>query len=207
MPLPVFVSLPGSGQVAELEFLYPGHWGMNYAQHMEAVMTYEVGGQPSGLEITNDGALVFVADEASDSIVVIDTAQGSFSRVNIGGTSRRLALTPDESVLYVVRTDDSLISLVDVATLTKIFPGVAEPNSTDPEGLTEDLGLPGVPRSVTFVKGMSTLVLDESNATYRDHSTDMLSLNELADINSCEINADCAASSECDETKKCKCGD
>ncbi|MBW1809434.1 MAG: hypothetical protein JRJ87_14660 [Deltaproteobacteria bacterium] len=183
LPLPAYVSLPGSGQVAVLEFLYPGQWNMNYAQHMETVMLYDVGGQPSGLEITNDGGLVFVADEASDSIVVIDTYQKTFSRVNIGGTSRRLALTPDESVLYVVRTDDSLISLVDVATLTKINPGVAGPNSTNPEGLSEDLGLPGIPRSITFVSGMTTLVYDESNASQRDHTTEMLSIKELADIN------------------------
>jgi DNA-binding beta-propeller fold protein YncE len=211
LPLPVFVSLPGCGQVVELEFLYPGYdQNPDHNQHMQAIMTYNVTGQPSGMEITSDGALVFVADEASDSIVVIDTALGTFSRVNVGGPSRRLALTPDESVLYVVRTDDSLISLVDVATLTKIRPGVSEPNSTDPEGLVQDLGLPGIPRSVTFTSGMANLVLDESNATYRDYTKYMLSFNELADIQAadkCQVDEDCPENSECTKEGQCICSE
>ncbi len=177
--LPVFVSLAGIGQVARLEFRYPGY-GPGYAQRMDLAEVLEVGGRPSGMAITRDGSQVFVADEASDTIVAIDTAKMTFDRIDVGGPSRRLALTPDDSTLYVVRLDEGLISLVDVAAHGYLPRGEAPINAQDPEGWPTDISLPGIPRSITFTSGVSAKVFDESGVASRDYTSELLTSVELS---------------------------
>jgi hypothetical protein len=179
--LPVFVSLAGSGQVARLDFRYPGY-GPDYAQRMDLTEILEVGGRPSGMAMTRDGSQVFVADQASDSIIAIDTDWMTFDRIDIGGPSRRLALTPDDSTLYVVRLDDGLISLVDVATHSYRPAGQAPVNAQDPEGWPSDIRLPGIPRSIAFAKGITVKVFDETGLASRDYTTELLASYESTGI-------------------------
>jgi DNA-binding beta-propeller fold protein YncE len=93
-PLPVYVSLPGSGQVAALSFYYPDP-DNNSLPRMELVELINVGGRPSGMALTQDGSTLFVADEDSSAIVVVNCTDNSFEYVEVGGPSRRMAMTID----------------------------------------------------------------------------------------------------------------
>ncbi len=158
-PLPAWVSLPASGQVAFLQFHYPGS-GM--PQRMFFIEALDLGGIPSGMDVTADGATLYVADEGSDSIAVVDTATRTVERVVVGGPSRRVFLTPDEQVLYVVRLDDNRIALVDTASRRRLAAFQPEdPRARDPEGDGLDIVVQGIPREITFVEGHTIDVLDD----------------------------------------------
>ncbi len=150
-PLPVWVSLPGAGRLVLLHFIYPLDGGPQLLRH---VAEMEVGGLPSGLAVSDDGTRLYAADEASDSIVVVDTAAWTSQRVVVGGPTRRVYLGPREEVLYAVRLDDNRIALVDTATLQRRSAFVDErPEAQDPNGGEQDMVLPGIPRAIGFSHG------------------------------------------------------
>ncbi|MBW2701802.1 MAG: hypothetical protein JRF33_13385 [Deltaproteobacteria bacterium] len=174
--LPVWVSLSGTGQVAELAFSYPEIMG-ELPQRADWVQVIDLGGVPSGLAITHDGSMLFVADEMADSIAAIDTESGEVHRIDVGGPSRRLALTPDERVLYVVRLDKPLIALVDAVALTRMLPSMSPASASNPleDGLA--IKVAGVPRSIAFVQGLSVDVRDENGAVVQ-FTTELLGEGE-----------------------------
>jgi len=180
-PLPVFVSLTGGGQVAWLQLDYADEQN-HIPLRLTLVDVLDVGGLPAGLAVTGDGSLLFIADEASSSIAVLHTADGSLERIEVGGTSRRLALSPDESVLYVVLPDDKEIALVDVASLSRLAASQARADAQEPLSGGENIHLSSIPRSLTFVQGVSTVVFDEAGASPRDYTSQLLTSNELRDI-------------------------
>jgi hypothetical protein len=179
-PLPVYVSLTGTGQIAVLQFLYPGMYP-GYPQRMDLVQVIDIDleAQPSGLALTQDGTTLFAADEASDSIIVVDTATMTPARIPVGGPTRRVFLSPDDSVLYAIHIGEGRISLVDVATRQKRPPGDVRVDARDPRGVEEDdIRLPGVPRSLAFVRGVPILMYDDTGAI-REYTTELLTTAEL----------------------------
>ncbi len=161
VPLPVWVSIPTSGQVALLHFQYPM---ANAPQTLRFIRTVDLGGMPSGMAITSDGKTLFVADEDSDSISVINLGTLDVERVMVGGPSRRVFLSPDESVLYVVRLDDNRIALVDTTSLERLQAYRGEfDTEADPDADEMDIVLPGIPRDITFAKGHGLKVLGKDS--------------------------------------------
>jgi YVTN family beta-propeller protein len=181
-PLPVYVSLAGVGQIAVLNFTYPEVHPGNH-QRMELVGLIDVDGQPSGLALTEDGATLFAADEASDSVIVIDTATMlPEDRIPVGGPTRRIFLSPDDSVLYAIRIDDGRISLIDVAMRMKRSPGDVRVDAKDPRGGDEnDFRLSGVPRSLTFSQGVPIFIFDDVGVV-REYTTELHTKAELEEI-------------------------
>ncbi|MBN2497553.1 MAG: hypothetical protein JXR96_23370 [Deltaproteobacteria bacterium] len=171
--LPVWVSLSLSGQLARLEFTYP--LGEGIPQRLDLAEIVDVGGVPSGLAITHDGATLVMADEASDSIAVLDTLSLSLDRVDAGGPTRRVFLTPDEQIVYAVRLDSPEIRLVDLQSRAPVPTGYeALPDTArNPDEDGSSLMLPGIPRSITFVEGHSLSVLDEGSESI-DYTTELL---------------------------------
>ena len=161
--LPVWVSLLGAGQIAELHFRYPGG---GLPQRLAFQRVYDLGGMPSGLAVTRDGSILYIADEDSDSIAILDTATGDITRVVVDGPSRSVFLSPDEATLYVLRLDESRIALVDTATRQRQVPYIdPEVRAQDPEGDGLDIVIPGIPREITFVTGSTLNVADENLST------------------------------------------
>lgn len=164
--LPVWVSLPAAGRVVLLEFRYPS---VNNPHLLTYVASIDLGGRPSGLAINQDGSKLYVADEESDSIAVVDTVVWEVSRVVVDGPTRRVALTPDESVLYAVRLDEPRIALVDTNNLERRPAYTAEdPLAQDPRADGLDIQVPGIPREVVFVTGqlISTEGLEGATVPY-----------------------------------------
>lgn len=156
VPLPVWVSLPAAGRVALLEFRYPS---VNNPQLLTYVGSIDLGGRPSGLAISADGSWLYVADEDSDSIAAVDTLSWEVTRVLVDGPTRRVYLTPDESVVYAVRLDEPRIGLVDTETLERRPVYVPEdPRAQNPDRHELDIQVPGIPREITFVTGQTIRV-------------------------------------------------
>ena len=181
-PLPVYVSLTGTGQIAVLHFLYPGFYP-GYPQRMDLMQLIPVGGQPTGLALTQDGATLFAADQASDEIIVVDTQTLlPEPRIPVGKPTRRVFLTPDDSVLYAIHVSEGRISLVDVATRTKRLPGEVRADAVDPRIEEDgDIRLPAVPRSLAFVQGVPILMYDDEG-TIREYTAELNSTAELEEI-------------------------
>ncbi len=177
-PLPVFVSLPGTGELVVLEFRYPESQPDNRPR-LSLQRRIAVGGIPSGMAVTPDGARVYLADEGGDSVAVVEVATGAVTRVPVGGPSRRLALAPDGSVVYVLRLDRGRVMLLDTASLALRAPGDVRPEAQDPaSGLAEGLSITGMPREITFVRGSPMRVLSEAGQA-RDYTTELLTAAEF----------------------------
>ncbi len=156
VPLPVWVSLPAAGRIALLEFYYPS---ANNPQLLRFVASIDLGGRPSGLALTADGSMLFVADEDSDSIAAVDTQTWEVSRVVVDGPTRRVYLTPDESMIYAVRLDEPRIALVDAQTLERQPVYVPDdPRAQNPDRDALDIVVPGIARDITFVTGQTITV-------------------------------------------------
>jgi hypothetical protein len=180
-PLPVYVSLTGTGQIALLHFFYPGMYP-GYPQRMDLVHLIDVGGQPTGLALTQDGTTLFAADEGSDSIIVVDTTTMLPGRIPVGGFTRRVFLCPDDSVLYAIHIEEGRISLIDVETQTKRMPGEVRVDAMDPLiGDDGDFRLPGVPRSLAFVQGVPMLIYDDTGVI-REYTSELHTAAELEEI-------------------------
>ncbi|RME28078.1 MAG: hypothetical protein D6806_03475, partial [Deltaproteobacteria bacterium] len=181
LPLPVFVSLAGTGEVVELSFHYPDQPADGMPQTLELARRFYVGGQPAGLAVTADGRRLFVADRASSSIAVIDTESGAIDRVEVGGQSEKVALTPDGSALYVLLPVAKQVAVVDAQTLVRIPASAPRAESRNPSD-RENIQLDDVPRGITFTRGVPTVVFGEAASGPRDYTTELLSQAELADI-------------------------
>ena len=168
-PLPVFVSLPGVGKVQRFDIKLPADSGQG-KPFVLSDETIDVGGIPSGLAINKAGTMLFVANEESDQITAYDIEQGILTTIEVGGPSRKVYLTPDETVVYVFRSDESRIVLVDAVNLVRINAGLEElttarnPLEFVEEGEYRDIVLSGLPQSLVFVTGRSV------NVAYRDFS-------------------------------------
>jgi hypothetical protein len=186
-PLPVYASLTGSGEIAVMSFNYPRPelgWDQQTMELVEVIDVRAVpeneNSQPAGLAVTRDGSLLFAADRGSDSILVIDLTDLTVSQIDIGGPSHRVFLTPDDSMLYVVKISGGLISLVDVESLERVRPGETIATAVDPEASGDyDIRITAVPRSIGFVQGVPMPVYDEF-VVPQEYTSELLTDDELA---------------------------
>jgi YVTN family beta-propeller protein len=72
---------------------------------------------PLNLAITRDGERLFVACEASNSVIVLDAESGRiFAEVEVGIQPHFVAFSPDESLVYVSNRGSDNVSVVDART-------------------------------------------------------------------------------------------
>jgi YVTN family beta-propeller protein len=72
---------------------------------------------PVNLALSADGKELFVACEASDSVVVVDTvARRKLAEIDVGRQPNDVAFSPDGSTAYVSNRLDDSVSAIDVAT-------------------------------------------------------------------------------------------
>ncbi len=77
----------------------------------------EVGEEPEGVQVTADGATVYVASEAANIVHVIDTASAEVKAdILVGTRPRRFALTPDEKELWVSAELAGQVDIIDTRT-------------------------------------------------------------------------------------------
>ncbi len=172
-PLPIYVSYVSplesgqiSGHIAVLNFQYPDATvtpsiPLNLTLLQPPVDIGVDGSMPSGLALTKDGSTLFVADEGLTTIYKIDTATKTVTNsIDVGGPSRRLALTSDESKLYVIPNTSGFI----LNPITNVLSVGSEISVVDTNSgsLLTTIQIPDVPRSVTFVDGL-TLSVDSEN--------------------------------------------
>jgi YVTN family beta-propeller protein len=130
---PVLVEVPGYQlsytTPARLTFLatdVAGHEGSASVEiGLKPLIDIEAGSYGE-IVVSRDGTRAFVTDHQDDAIDVIDLDRGSptFHSVigthSFGGEPRDLALTPADDRLYVLFQEDSLIAVIDTASLTVI---------------------------------------------------------------------------------------
>jgi len=102
-----------------------------------------VGGNPRGLDITPDGALVFVANRGDNTVSVIRTSDDTvIATIQLTGTGEpyNVEVSPDGSTVYVVNktiggggAGTSDVSVIDVASRAEVRTITLD--GTSPEGL------------------------------------------------------------------------
>ncbi len=78
--------------------------------------TLTVGANPRALAITPDGSKVYVANNGSNSVSVINTADNSVESIAVDNFPYAIAITPDGTKAYVVNSKE--VQVIDVASDT-----------------------------------------------------------------------------------------
>lgn len=80
-----------------------------------------VGFLSRAIAVTPDGAFVYVANEADDTVSVIDTARAAVaSTITVGNGPQGVAVTPDGAFVYVANAFSDDVSVIDVRTNTVV---------------------------------------------------------------------------------------
>ena len=100
-----------------------------------------VGNNPGEVIVSSDGRTAYAANQGSNSVSVIDVAQGKVTAtVGVGQVPAGLALTPDGGTLWVANYSDDTVQPVDTADLTAGTPiavgGGPENMAITPDGGT-----------------------------------------------------------------------
>jgi len=91
---------------------------------------------PFNLVASRDGSRLYVACEASDSLIVVDTEQRMVvAEVAIGNLPHGVALSPDGSRVYVSNRGSDSVSVIDATTL-EVIASIAV--GDEPHGLAAD---------------------------------------------------------------------
>lgn len=91
---------------------------------------------PLNLAISPDGAELYVACEASDSVIVVDVAtRRKVAEIGVGGQPNDVTFSPDGRKAYVTNRLDDSVGVIDVA--SRELAGVA-PVGDEPHGLLFD---------------------------------------------------------------------
>jgi len=88
-----------------------------------------VGTTPEGVAVTPDGAFVYVANQGSDNVSVIDTStnievdvdgdpNNGITRIPVGDVPLGTAVTPDGAFVYVANVNSDNVSVIDTSTNT-----------------------------------------------------------------------------------------
>lgn len=122
-----FVSRPRAGVVVKVDL-----------STRQVVGFYEVGGAPRGLQGSQSGQKVYVADSAGDAIHRITIATGEVSRITVGAPTEAIFVSPNPEWVYALSADSGSLFVVNPATEQRenIFPD-------GPPGAGPDLSLPG----------------------------------------------------------------
>src|SRR5205807_3975516 len=69
---------------------------------------------PAAVSVTPDGSRVYVANEFSNTVAVIDAATNTVTAaVPVGSGPRGAAVTPDGSRVYVANATDNTVTVID----------------------------------------------------------------------------------------------
>ncbi len=93
------------------------------AQAVENLDTIDLApnNHPRGMAITPDGALLFVPNEGSDTVSVIDTVTNtSIGTITVSDGPIDVAVSPNGSIAYVVAGGADVIDVIDVNTLAVV---------------------------------------------------------------------------------------
>jgi YVTN family beta-propeller protein len=75
------------------------------------------GNYPYGVAVSPDGTKVYVTNEGSNTVSVIDTATNNVTAsVPVGINPQGIAVTPEGTEVYVVNSNDNTISVIDTVT-------------------------------------------------------------------------------------------
>jgi PQQ-dependent catabolism-associated beta-propeller protein len=81
----------------------------------------DVGIEPEGVTFRNDGKLVFVTAEATNSVLIIDPWSGEIlDEVLVGNRPRRGVVTPDDREYWVTNELGSSVTIIDAQTFEVI---------------------------------------------------------------------------------------
>ncbi|MCA1683554.1 MAG: hypothetical protein LC708_00240, partial [Actinobacteria bacterium] len=84
------------------------------------IATVAVGQRPVALDITPDGTRVYVANEGSDAVSVIDTATNAVVATVPMSQPHDVRVTPDGREVWVARSNAANVSIIDTATNTVV---------------------------------------------------------------------------------------
>jgi YVTN family beta-propeller protein len=103
----------------------------------QVVANTTVGSQPANIVVSADGKRVFVANNGSDTVSVVDTTTAQplvIKTINVGTEPWGMAITPNGKKLYVANSRSNNVSVIDIATLavTKTIDDVG----IEPRGVT-----------------------------------------------------------------------
>ena len=83
------------------------------------VTTIKVGTTPRGIAVSPDRRRVYVANQHSDNMSVIETATNSvIATIPLGGSPFGVAVSPNGSRVYVTNINDDTVSVIDTTTFT-----------------------------------------------------------------------------------------
>jgi len=91
-------------------------------------------------------------------------------------------LSPDDSVRYAIHIEEGRIALIVAAARTKRLPGEVRVDARDPlVDQKGDIRLPGIPRSLAFVKGAPILMYDDAGQI-REYTSELHTTAELEEL-------------------------
>jgi YVTN family beta-propeller protein len=107
-----------------------------------------VGGHPAHVVPSPDGRTAYVTDAETDSVLVVDLAEGRVRRtIEVGRYPHGLRLSPDGSTLAVADMKDDTVSLIAIA-----------------DGTVSSVPVPGKPVQVAFSPDGKTLWVSQNGA-------------------------------------------
>jgi len=78
------------------------------------------GGYIAGLALTTDEATLVAVDSSGGNVVIINTADKSYTKIKVGYYPREVILSPDESLAFVANMGGNSVAIVDMTTKAKL---------------------------------------------------------------------------------------
>ncbi|MFL5402036.1 MAG: YncE family protein [Gemmatimonadales bacterium] len=115
----------------------------------EVIRKMAIPGRPQGLALLSDGKEIYVAGEAGE-FIALDLQTGSEkARVPLGASSFGIAVTPDQSQIWITAPAAGQVFVLDRASLT----------------ISRTIRLGGMPRRIAFdAHGTTAVIANEANA-------------------------------------------
>ena len=102
----LFVSNVADGSVSVIDL-----------EEERAVETLPIGADMHGIDVSEDGEALFIADRGDDMLVAVNLRDGSRRSVPLAPAPYHLSAIKDAGVLYVSSAEDSVVWVIDAATL------------------------------------------------------------------------------------------
>jgi YVTN family beta-propeller protein len=103
-----------------------------------AAETLPIGADLHGIDVSNDGETLYVADRGDDRLVAVDLKDGSRRSVALSPAPYHLSVISSAGVLYVSSAEDSVVWVIDMATLETLaeiaIPGIGHQFAQAPGG-------------------------------------------------------------------------
>jgi YVTN family beta-propeller protein len=125
--------------------------GIVDVERRELVRTLDSGPDPESFDVSPDGAWLYVSNEETAEMTVIDLSTGALhGKVKVGREPEGVTVKPDGKVVFVTSEEDSEVTVVDTKSLAVVA----------------HVPTAGRPRSVVFTRdGATAFVADETGAS------------------------------------------